>query len=643
MSSTLDNNLLNDLGGTGTDCFGVNSLERGDDSSSGAIDITEVFGGTVNINGTDYSTLNVNMNGNLSFGGGVGTFTPNVISNDLGFPIIAPFWADVDTRGGETTYTSAGNSTGANVVSYDVNAEKGTFTATWNDVGYYNSHTTDGAVVQSGATPNYMLNAFQVELVNLGSGTFNAIFRYEDINWTTGDASGGVNGLGGTAARAGYAVGADVYELTQSGDQMQMLDLDTTVGNTGAVGVWEFYLRGGTFTDVPLPTYAAATITRASGSVLSGSSLVGGDGDDVLVGTTGDDNLFGGAGADSLDGGSGGDFLFGQDGNDYLIGGSGNDQLDGGDGADVLDGGSGLDILLGGTGNDQLIGGSGSDQMNGGSGADIMLGGLGGDIYFVDHVADRVTETDNNPDDGGAGLFDIDSATDTVMASINYALTNYVEILQLVAGSDATTGTGNDLDNQLVGNENANTLTGNGGDDELDGGTGVDTAVFSGRLEDYSIAAGGSTTTVAAVTGNDGSDTLTNIERLQFSNSKLAIDMAGHAGQTAKILGAVFGAASVNNASAVGVGLGYLDEGTSYADVAELALNLTPATDVASKIDLMLANVKGSVSASDQAAYMGMIAAGDSLGQVATLIADSAENAVNINLTGLTETGLLFV
>ncbi len=40
--------------------------------------------------------------------------------------------------------------------------------------------------------------------------------------------------------------------------------------------------------------------------------------------------------------------------------------------------------------------------------------------------------------------------------------------------------------------------------------------------------------------GTDGTDTLTNVERLKFSDFSVAPDVSGYAGTTAKILGAVF-------------------------------------------------------------------------------------------------------
>ena len=73
------------------------------------------------------------------------------------------------------------------------------------------------------------------------------MLRYENINWTTGDASGGSNGLGGSPARAGYSAGDGVhyFELPQSGNQGEMLALPETAGNTGIDGLDVFQVHNG--------------------------------------------------------------------------------------------------------------------------------------------------------------------------------------------------------------------------------------------------------------------------------------------------------------------------------------------------------------------------------------------------------------
>lgn len=235
-----NNSLVNGLGGTAG--FGEGQLTRNDDYYSSAIDITSIFPGGLNFNGQNITQLWVNNNGNISFSGGWYTYTP---PSNFTNTVIAPFWADVDTRSGVVTPTPGGNSTGSNLVYYDLDTTNRVFTATWDDVGYY-SYGSD------------KLNAFQVQLIDRGAsiGTgenFDIVFRYEAVNWTTGSASGGSGGLGGTVAQAGWAVADNgsftaAQTLPGSGDQASMLALDTNVGNYSVPGVYVYQVRNGTAT-----------------------------------------------------------------------------------------------------------------------------------------------------------------------------------------------------------------------------------------------------------------------------------------------------------------------------------------------------------------------------------------------------------
>jgi hypothetical protein len=117
---------------------------------------------------------------------------------------------------------------------------------------------------------------------------------------------------------------------------------------------------------------------------------------------------------------------------------------------------------------------------------------------------------------------------------------------------DGTKGTANDAGNNVIdggaaddqlqglagndtlrGHGGADLLAGGPGNDALSGGSGIDTAVFSGRFADYSlsgsIAAGCSLTVTDAngsVGGDDGTDVLTGIERLQFSDASVDLRTA---------------------------------------------------------------------------------------------------------------------
>ena len=93
--------------------------------------------------------MQVNNNGDLSFVAAISSYTSSPFP--LSFPIIAPYWADVDTRGtGRVFYRETTSSTIiSKVASHISNAfpSQSPFTATgvvvvtWYYVGYYSSHT----------------------------------------------------------------------------------------------------------------------------------------------------------------------------------------------------------------------------------------------------------------------------------------------------------------------------------------------------------------------------------------------------------------------------------------------------------------------------------------------------------------------
>jgi serralysin len=96
-------------------------------------------------------------------------------------------------------------------------------------------------------------------------------------------------------------------------------------------------------------------------------------------------------------------------------------------------------------------------------------------------------------------------------------LTGNVGIYTTSVIENATGGSGADT---IYGNDTNNTLRGNAGNDTIDGGLGIDTAVFSGVRAAYTLTALGGTS--VRVVGTDGTDTLSNVEFLQFSDQTLA-------------------------------------------------------------------------------------------------------------------------
>jgi VCBS repeat-containing protein len=101
-------------------------------------------------------------------------------------------------------------------------------------------------------------------------------------------------------------------------------------------------------------------------------------------------------------------------------------------------------------------------------------------------------------------------------------------------GDDVLTGTaGDDVFDGLAGNDGINGLTGDDaiaggeGNDTLDGGLGNDTANFGGVKAGYNFTYTAGTigvTDTNIANGNDGVDTLTNIETLHFADKDLTVN-----------------------------------------------------------------------------------------------------------------------
>lgn len=209
------------------------------------------------------------------------------------------------------------------------------------------------------------------------------------------------------------------------------------------------------------------------------------------------------------------------------------------------------------------------------------------------------------------------------------------------SGNDLLAGTS--ADNRLDALAGNDTLQGSGGNDTLDGGPGLDTAVYA--LTRASVMLGGAADAGRTLEKPDaaGRDTLLDVERVQFSDTHLALDLQGAAGQTAKLLGAVFGPASVGNKVFVGIGLSLLDAGTPFEQLAAAAMNAAGKTRAADVVALLWTNLVGSAPTAEQAApFVQLLDAGTSVGAFTVAAAELSLNADNIHLVGLVQTGLEF-
>jgi len=195
---------------------------------------------------------------------------------------------------------------------------------------------------------------------------------------------------------------------------------------------------------------------------------------------------------------------------------------------------------------------------------------------------------------------------------------------------------------QVMGNDANNVFVLGLGSNVADGGAGTDAVVYGGGRGDYQVAGSGST---IRVTSSGVADTLGNVERLAFADSKLAFDLNGNAGTTARLLGVVAG--DVARPDLVGAGLWALDAGASYADLMNVALNarLGPSRGDAEFIDIVFTNVLNLKVSPEQAAPYLALLQSDSQTQVslAIIAAETSYNADQIGLVGLAQTGLTYV
>jgi Ca2+-binding RTX toxin-like protein len=301
---------------------------------------------------------------------------------------------------------------------------------------------------------------------------------------------------------------------------------DTIHGGSGADMVSFVDLARGVIADFNLGTARSGTDTNTLTDIENVTGTIFGDfirgdaGDNRIRGLGDYDWLVGSGGNDFFDGGTGRDMISyvyadasvtvnlgtgrgmgGQAAGDTYVnveritGSIYNDLIYGSEGADDFRGLGGYDWFVGsGGGKDRYDGGSGKDTVAyspaaSGVVASLLLGrGSGGDA-----ARDLYTDIENLT---GTSFDDILTGD------------NGRNVLRGLYGPD-----------RLFGNGGVDRLTGGGSDDYLDGGSGWDYAIFSGNRDAYTVATSGAQTIVDRIAaGGEGTDTLVNIEVLQFAD-----------------------------------------------------------------------------------------------------------------------------
>jgi hypothetical protein len=141
-------------------------------------------------------------------------------------------------------------------------------------------------------------------------------------------------------------------------------------------------------------------------------------------------------------------------------------------------------------------------------------------------------------------------------------------------GNDTLQGTA--LPEHLFGLAGNDTITGGLRADTIEGGLGTDTAVYEGPRENFLITGRGSGQYEISYAGpiiaiypppaTEGTDTLIGIERIQFTDTAIALDTGGRVGQAYRIYKAAFD--RTPDTTGLGYWIAQMDKGMDVVEVA---------------------------------------------------------------------------
>lgn len=280
------------------------------------------------------------------------------------------------------------------------------------------------------------------------------------------------------------------FDLDASGYSLNATDLRSGIDVLTIQGIEKFQFTDGVLTSAQIEAHL----------------------DDELNGTDGIDYLNGGAGNDVLNGFGGNDYLFSGIGDDVLTGGAGDDFVDGEDGFDiVVFSGNRADYFL-----ENYLYGFNLTDLRGLEGTDFVSAEV---FRFADGdvLLENILSTE--PDRTYSGTADNDFVRGGFGDDLVYGLDGD-DWLSDPFGVDVLDG-GNGNDHIFAGG-GVSQVIGGAGDDTLFG-DGDDVAVYSGGQSDYLVEAWGMGVKVTDLRGLDGTDTLTGIGLVRFTDGDVAV------------------------------------------------------------------------------------------------------------------------
>ena len=207
---------------------------------------------------------------------------------------------------------------------------------------------------------------------------------------------------------------------------------------------------------------------------------------------------------------------------------------------------------------------------------------------------------------------------------------------QLLPGSVAITATGSN-----------DTIRQNASNNAVEGGAGRDTLVYGKAAANYTVAAASGGFNVTDKTGADGVDTLAHVERINFSDKSLALDIDGVAGQAYRIYRAAFDRAPDN--AGLGFWISALDKGYSINAMASGFIDSKEFRDLygtnPTNEAVLTALYKNVLHRTPDAAgyefWMGAMAKGYTVQELLVYFSESGENQAQV--VGQIQNGIEFV
>jgi uncharacterized repeat protein (TIGR02059 family) len=413
-----------------------------------------------------------------------------------------------------------------------------------------------------------------------------------------------------------------------------------------------------------------------------------------FIAVVGNVRLVGGAGQNVASGDGGAQYIVLGPDDDIIHGGGGNDTVGSEGGDDQVYGDAGDDIVFGGAGNDLLSGGTGSDRLNGGTGFDVAVqegkrtdytATLEANGIRLTHIASGVSDwlvdveqvrfetgpiltvAHSAAEEAAAYLFqkwigrDLTQAEGTVIQTLKGQSAEQVATLfaqvfptqaagktpaQLLEGMASAGAVRVDAIREVTVADATghNTITPTLGLARfVDGGAGIDTVVLPATLAQTFVQANGNGAfTLQRLTDGAMLD-VSSVERIKFNDTQLALDLNGHAGQAAKLLGALGGPGLLGNKGLVGEVIRALDAGTSAQSLAALGLTALGASTPTQVAQLLWTNALGRAGTqAELQPLIDLMARGTTGAELAVLAGNLEQVATRIDLVGLAAKGMEF-